>query len=598
MKAVGRAWILALAVAAALAPVLAQTPAPVKLQPPLLMGPGIPLNIYLDYLDLERDLNRLLQKPCLTAADQAEALARAKAWVEYMLKFAKDYALNKVAEQEANDYAELLLRKYQQIQNKKICPPGTGGSTPPPVTPPGKGASGGTATGGGGQGTPPPKDGPAPTDPKKCDDPKDNEKKIAAARKQFNDAQSALIVIEQQLGELSAELAAQKKIVSNYGDPLSHDLKQDGEVEKNQQWQDANRRIGEIEREMKELDDVRRKAQQMQQEAMDELKKYGVDPFGPCEPNDELMMLPSVPEGLNASLPVPPQTALAAVFETADLASAVVANPLAGSNVCCEPGVQKLIITIRRKSAPAPRAVVERSRDWLTLLARFVRGFPIAALEASTRIEQAAADPQPGSLQAVITSLGESQGDAFRIQVLNEWSRPVRLSADGVVVEPIKREAGGEAQRALERITPRLKNAQTATAEGYCLMYASNPPPAGMLFRVAPPAVQAQFAAAREVLRAAAMLEDSRAFTPDSDPKAYVESIKQYAVWTRLERWDVRKFADTWIDTTKKRVAAMRGQWTGQMESALRSRVPGRWRDIQTILAVSEAPTVRVSAAR
>jgi beta-galactosidase/beta-glucuronidase len=63
-----------------------------------------------------------------------------------------------------------------------------------------------------------------------------------------------------------------------------------------------------------------------------------------------------------------------------------------------------------------------------------------------------------------------------------------------------------------------------------------------------------------------------------------VESIKQYAIWTKIENWDVKHFAETWVEKTKANAAAVKQNWTKEMETALMSAVPGRWRDIQAIL--------------
>lgn len=139
------------------------------------------------------------------------------------------------------------------------------------------------------------------------------------------------------------------------------------------------------------------------------------------------------------------------------------------------------------------------------------------------------------------------------------------------------------------QIGPNLKNASMMTVEGYCLNYALRPPDAGMLFRIAPPAIQARYASARSVLQAAMLLERVGQLRPDTDPKIYLESIKQYALWTKLENWDQKRFADAWVDTTRKQLAALKRQWTREMEATLRAAAPARWKDIRTIVALADS---------
>ena len=87
------------------------------------------------------------------------------------------------------------------------------------------------------------------------------------------------------------------------------------------------------------------------------------------------------------------------------------------------------------------------------------------------------------------------------------------------------------------------------------------------------------------MIRAGRELAEAGKFHPDSDPKAYADSIRQYALWTKLEGWDQQKFADNFLARTKKNAEALHVKWTPQMESSLRSVVPGRWNDISQVLA-------------
>ena len=296
------------------------------------------------------------------------------------------------------------------------------------------------------------------------------------------------------------------------------------------------------------------------------------------------------------------------------LDSEVISNPFTPDDLCCEDGIQKFGLTVEGAAtvASSTRAAMPRLplvSEWIATLGRLVRGAPLSA--ARTPLSVVVTPPEvwiaPVGQSArsrgvlvttVITSLGTSQGEAFQLQVINDGPTPIRLSNNAIVVEPLKRAARSQAQKALQQLAPGLKGATALTAEGYCLNYALQPPDAGMLFRIAAPKVQAQFLPARGVLRAAAALARAGRLTPDTNAKTYLESIKQYAVWTRLERWNQAQFADAWVAMTRKQMAALKRPWANEMESALRRVVPGRWRDIQLILAEASAAAISPGAAR
>lgn len=276
-----------------------------------------------------------------------------------------------------------------------------------------------------------------------------------------------------------------------------------------------------------------------------------------------------------------------------------------GGNFCCQTDVQSLVLHVTTTVA----AKVDDDVPMLALAARsvgeFLRRLVAPPRSSSTRMlgSQAwtsrparttsfaqAAAPAGRTVTAVITSTGASQGEAFRLQVVNDGP-PVQVEADGLVVEPLRRSAQPEATRQLQRtLGSRLANAATTMVEGYCLNFQLAPPSAGMLFRIAPPAVQERYRHAAGVLRAADRLSNAAGLHPDTDAKAYLESIKQYATWTRIEGWSLNQFRDAWLDRTKKTAAAMRRPWTNTMDQAIRNAAPGRWRDIQAILAAAAAP--------
>jgi hypothetical protein len=207
-----------------------------------------------------------------------------------------------------------------------------------------------------------------------------------------------------------------------------------------------------------------------------------------------------------------------------------------------------------------------------------------------SRFEFAAQSPranQGAPLLAVLTSLGASQGEAFQLQILNRTPQPVRFALEGLVVEPIKRSEQEQARKLIARMAPLLKKAATQKIEGFCLNFALRPPEAGTIFRVAPADVQAKYAASRRVLPVVSFLERAGQLHPDSSPKMYAESIKQYALWTHFQRWDERAFTQAWLDTTRKQLTAGKRAWTGEIEKALRAAAPRRWADIQSILRLA-----------
>jgi hypothetical protein len=183
-----------------------------------------------------------------------------------------------------------------------------------------------------------------------------------------------------------------------------------------------------------------------------------------------------------------------------------------------------------------------------------------------------------------VVANGKSSGEAFELQVADPTGKVKRARIpEGTVLEPMKR---GSAQQASARGGGNtLKQQLTA----YCLEFAKLPPETGMLFRLADPATQEKFKPLRSVLKAGRELAASGQLHPDSNPKAYVDSIRQYAVWTKLENWDQQKFTGMFVERTRKNAEALHVKWTPEMENALRAAAPGRWRDISQVLEQAQA---------
>jgi hypothetical protein len=240
------------------------------------------------------------------------------------------------------------------------------------------------------------------------------------------------------------------------------------------------------------------------------------------------------------------------------------------------PGFQRMTIELEPITVPAVGggAAQDDFGAW-SLLVDFwtaLRGPVVYAAEANA------------SLSTMLVSLGESQGDAFRLSILNRGLRAVKVHGDGLVLEPLKNEAVKAAQRELAKFTRGVTNLRV---KGFCLDEALLPPAPGMIFRVAPPNVQKQFGSMRKVLRASRTLFGRGELHPDSNPLAYLDSIKQWSTWVKRENWDQARFGAKFIEHTRKRLAALKRPWSPDVERVTRGALPGRWSDISAVLALA-----------
>ena len=176
---------------------------------------------------------------------------------------------------------------------------------------------------------------------------------------------------------------------------------------------------------------------------------------------------------------------------------------------------------------------------------------------------------------------GTSSGEGLELQVLDPSGKLKKVAMpEGVALEPLERSS----RRPVAENAPKGANVVTKPVTIYCAEFSKAPPEPGMQYRIAPQAIQQTYAPAKPVLRAGRELAAAGKLHPDSDPKAYVDSIRQYALWTRLEGWDQKRFGDMFVERTKKNAEALHVKWTPQMENALRGAVPGRWNDISQVL--------------
>ncbi|MGB9245016.1 MAG: hypothetical protein WCC03_16815 [Candidatus Acidiferrales bacterium] len=206
-------------------------------------------------------------------------------------------------------------------------------------------------------------------------------------------------------------------------------------------------------------------------------------------------------------------------------------------------------------------------------------GALVRAVPGARRDNEFAADADMRVPAFNLVANGKSSGDAFEFQVIDPTGklREIRVP-DGLILEPIGRDA-------VKPVTAEPgQKMSSRKLSAFCVDFAKEPPEQNGLFRVAAPEIQENYKPVRAVIRAGRELAEAGKFHPDSEPKAYADSIRQYALWTKLEGWNQQQFADHFVERTKKNAEALHVKWTPQMESALRNVVPGRWNDIMQVL--------------
>jgi len=193
-------------------------------------------------------------------------------------------------------------------------------------------------------------------------------------------------------------------------------------------------------------------------------------------------------------------------------------------------------------------------------------------------------------VHAYLTSLGNSTGEAFDIEIVNDGANPIRLDGDGVVVQPIKAGADKTVRAELQRVSNSRSGIATSRANAYCLEFKLKPPERGNMFEVSDAATQQKYAPAREILRASRRLQAAGQLTPDSDPTDYFHSIRQWAIWVNEQKFTLAGYRAAFIERTRKNVEAMRRQWSKDLENALTGYVPHRWDEITKILHAANQP--------
>jgi hypothetical protein len=187
-------------------------------------------------------------------------------------------------------------------------------------------------------------------------------------------------------------------------------------------------------------------------------------------------------------------------------------------------------------------------------------------------------ESQPPPAPAIsLVATGASTGDTFRLQIAGGPGIRGRLVApDGLVLEPLSIKMPDPSAAAPDTTVRNLP--------GFSVDVSKPPPPAGTMYRVADARQQDRLKALRQVVRAADNLAAARGLHPDSDPAEYLDFVKQYAIWTALERWDLRTFGEQFTGRMKKNLESLKRPWTRDVEGQIRGLVPGRWADVQAVV--------------
>lgn len=206
-----------------------------------------------------------------------------------------------------------------------------------------------------------------------------------------------------------------------------------------------------------------------------------------------------------------------------------------------------------------------------SVLAWMLRGI-VAKLDAAVA---------PSRVGVAVVATGESSGDALVVQVSGPLSGGGRvLASDGLVLEATTQTV------AMPKGSP---STITSALEGFCAEFTKLPPPPGTVYKVAAAKQQQRLKPMRHIMRAANQLAAAGKLHPDSSPAAYATSIKQYAVWTRIEKWNRDAFFKNFLERTKKNALAVKQPWSDAVEAQVKKLLPNRWDDIQAVLKASDA---------
>jgi hypothetical protein len=215
------------------------------------------------------------------------------------------------------------------------------------------------------------------------------------------------------------------------------------------------------------------------------------------------------------------------------------------------------------------------------------------AFLASISMRSVREQPTAPAITVMLTSLGRSAGDAFEMTILNRSAAPVRLATGAIVLEPLE-------QISRDAVAKASASAGTAgvaktTLKGYCLEFLKLPPTAGMVFRIAPEAMQRRFSYIERIFSASRTLRQAGELAPPpgdpSDAVEYFDAVRQWAIWTREQSFDERGYTRAFIEHSRKNVEAAGRRWTSDLERAIGALTPARWSAIQLVLREAAKPS-------
>ena len=197
----------------------------------------------------------------------------------------------------------------------------------------------------------------------------------------------------------------------------------------------------------------------------------------------------------------------------------------------------------------------------------------------------------PPPMMAVFRSLGRSSGNAFQVEIVNPTQDALRALGSGFLLEPVAKVRRQDVERELARTKGRR---HSIAINAYCMEFTKAPPGLDMIYRIMPGDRAKTFQAVAPIILASKMLLQQKLLHPDSDPEEYFHSIRQWAFWTEEQGWKTQEaFANAFLGHARKNYESAGRAWTPQVEGALKRVIPGRWRDIESVLAERDILLVR-----
>ena len=225
------------------------------------------------------------------------------------------------------------------------------------------------------------------------------------------------------------------------------------------------------------------------------------------------------------------------------------------------------------------------TRAWTSCVGRILAmaGLLIASRAIPATAQSGEGAGQDGPL-LWIEALGGPTGEVFEVTVVGP--EPVNLSGYAAI-EPVEL-SPRERDEIRERIREMPGVRRTIKANGYCLDFVKLVPPEGAVFRLAPAAAQQAFQPVAKVLQAARELRDAGLLQVDNDPEGYLNSIRQWALWTVTEGFDQEEFTAAFSKQVRENLEGGGQAWTDPVAAAVRRHAESRWADIQQILELAQ----------